>query len=110
MGKAGRFAGDGAQPEALVSAEVGRLQPAIVEHQRLALAVFEIKLAVVGAVDRVGDDLAHALVGNVELREKAVHRGLPRLKSKRSDAACRRLTPSRQSPAGNQPTSLLRIP
>ena len=53
---AGRLAGHRAQAETLVGVEVGGLQPAIVEHQRFALAVFEIELAVVGAVDRVGDD------------------------------------------------------
>ena len=53
---AGRLAGHGAQAESLVGLVVGRLQPAIVEHQRLALALLEIELAVVGAVDRLRHD------------------------------------------------------
>src|SRR6185437_16056861 len=37
---------------------VGRLlEPAVVERQRLDLAVFEIKLAIVGAVEAARDDL-----------------------------------------------------
>ena len=71
MGVAGRLAGHRAQPETLVGVEVGGLQPAIVEHQRFALAVLEIEFAVVGAVDRVGDDRADAIVRNVELSEDA---------------------------------------
>ena len=73
MRVAGRLAGDGAQAEALIGVEVGGLQPAVVEHQRFALAVFEIEFAVVGAIDRVGDDAANAIVGNVELIDEAVH-------------------------------------
>ena len=50
MGVAGSLAGDGAQAEALIRVEVRSLQPAVVEDQRFALAVFKVKFAVVGAV------------------------------------------------------------
>jgi hypothetical protein len=72
-----RLAGDGPQPEPLVGTEIGGLQSAVVEHQRLAFAVFDIQFAVVGAADRVGYDAAHAVVGNVELRKHAFHGDLP---------------------------------
>jgi hypothetical protein len=55
-----------AQAEPLVGAVVRRLQPAIVEHQRFALARFEIELAVIGAGDRFRHDLLEAGFGNVE--------------------------------------------
>ena len=58
VGVAGRLAGNGAQAEALVGVETRRLQPAVVEHQALGLRVLEIKLAVVGALERVGDQPA----------------------------------------------------
>ena len=56
------FTGHRTQAKPLVGVEVGGLQPAIVEHQRFALAVFEEQLAVVGAVDGLGDDLLDAIV------------------------------------------------
>ena len=46
---ADRLALHGAQAEALRGVVGRRLQPAVVEHQRLGLAVFEEQLAVVGA-------------------------------------------------------------
>ncbi len=50
----------GAQPETLRGV-VGRLlQPAVVEHQDFGLAIFEKKLAVVGAVEAAGDDFGEA--------------------------------------------------
>ena len=73
MGVAARFAGHRTQPEALIGVEICRLQPAVVEDQRFALALLEIELAVVGAGDRVGDDLADALAGNIELLGEAIH-------------------------------------
>ena len=55
---ADRLVLDGAQTEALRGV-VGRLlEPAVVEHQRLGLAVFEEQLAVVGAVEAARDELA----------------------------------------------------
>ena len=54
---ADRLVLDRAQAEALRGV-VGRLlQASIVEHQHLRLAVFEIKLAVVGAFEAMRDDL-----------------------------------------------------
>ena len=70
MGVARRLAGHRAQAEAAVGVEARRLQPAVVEDQRLALAVLDIELAVVGMAERVGDDAAHRLLGNVEPVEK----------------------------------------
>jgi hypothetical protein len=60
MGVAGRLAGDGAQAEALVGVEACRFQPAVVEDQPLRLGVFEVELAVVGAVEGLGDQAAGA--------------------------------------------------
>jgi hypothetical protein len=34
------------------------LQPAVVERQNFGLAIFEIKLAVVGAIEATGDDFS----------------------------------------------------
>ena len=49
-----------AQTEALRGV-VGRLlQPAIIEHQHLGLAIFEEKLAVVGAFEAAGNDFRQA--------------------------------------------------
>ena len=60
MRVADRLALDGAQPEALRGV-VGRLlEPAVVEHQHLGLAVFEEQLAVVGAFEAVGEVLGDA--------------------------------------------------
>jgi len=56
-----------AQAKTLVRAEIGGLQAAIVEHQRFALAVFEEQFAIVGALDRVGDDLLEAALRHVKL-------------------------------------------
>ena len=57
MRVADRLVLDGAQPEALRGV-VGRLlQPAIVEHQHFGLAIFEKKLAIVGAVEAARNDL-----------------------------------------------------
>src|SRR5262245_4163025 len=70
---AGRLAGDGTQSKALIRVEVRCFQPAIVEDERLALAVLEIKLAVIGAIDRVCDDAANLVVGDVELIDQAGH-------------------------------------
>src|SRR3546814_7885130 len=47
---AGRLAGDGAQAEALLRVEAGRLQTAVVEGQRFRLPVLEEQLPVVGTV------------------------------------------------------------
>src|SRR5690606_37245140 len=73
MGVAARLAGHRPQAEALVGVEIGGLELAVVEHQRFALADLEVKLAVVGAVDGIGDDLLDAFLGNVELADQAVH-------------------------------------
>ena len=78
MGIAGRFARNGAQAEAFVGAVVGCLQAAIVEHQRLALAAFEIEFAVVGTLDRIGHDLLDAIVGYVKSFDQCgTHRKAP---------------------------------
>src|SRR3546814_1770674 len=47
---AGRLAGDGAQAEARLRVEAGRLQTAVVEGQRFRLPVLEEQLPVVGTV------------------------------------------------------------
>ena len=69
MGVADRVVLDRAQAEALRGV-VGRLlQPAIVEHQRFGLAVFQEQLAVVGARKPARDLVAHLVaveVGAVE--------------------------------------------
>ncbi|ESZ38306.1 hypothetical protein X732_18160 [Mesorhizobium sp. L2C066B000] len=62
MSVAAGLAGHGAQAKTLVGVEIGGLQPAIVEHQRFALAVFEEQFAVVGAVQCVGDDPLDAII------------------------------------------------
>ena len=55
VGVAGGLAGDGAQAEPLGGVEAGALEPTVVEDQPLRLAIFEEQLALVGAVERVGD-------------------------------------------------------
>src|SRR6185312_4489454 len=55
MGIAHRLARDGAQPESLGGVEAGALQPPVIEAEGLGLAIFEIELAVIGAVQGVGD-------------------------------------------------------
>ena len=69
---ANRFAGNGAQPKSLLGVEAAGFQPAIVEHQGFALAVFDEELAVIRTVDRVVHDRANGVFGNVELVEKPV--------------------------------------
>ena len=68
---ADRLALHGAQPEPLRGV-VGRLlQPAVVEHQRLGLAVFEEQLAVVGAFEAAAQKFGDACTverGAVEQR------------------------------------------
>ena len=60
MGIADRLVLHGAQAEAL-GGVVGRLlEPAVVEHQHLGLAVFEEQFAVVGAFEAAVDQLADA--------------------------------------------------
>src|SRR6202000_3253184 len=48
---------DGAQPEPLRSVVGGLLQPPVVEYQDLRLAVLEVELAVIRALEAAGDDL-----------------------------------------------------
>jgi hypothetical protein len=87
MRVAAGLAGDRAQPKTLVGAEIRGLEPAVVEHQRFAFAVFEKELAVVGAFDRVGHDGLEALLRAIEhVRKGFCHRtvsftrnGLPNL-------------------------------
>src|SRR5690606_28136835 len=71
MGITGRLAGDRPQAEALVGIEVRGLQPAVVEDQRLALAIFAEKLAVIGSRQRFGHDPPHGFVRNVESLDEA---------------------------------------
>ena len=66
MREACRLACHRAQPEPLVGVEVGRLQPPVIKDERLALGVFEEQFAVVGAGDRIGNDPADGLFGDVE--------------------------------------------
>ena len=75
MRVAGRLAGNGTQSKPLLGVEIRRLQPAIVEHQRLALAVFEEQLAVVGALDCLGHYRADLVLIAVESLEQAVLHG-----------------------------------
>jgi hypothetical protein len=68
---ADRLVLDGAQPEPLVGVVGGLLEPAVVEHQHLGLGVFEIKLAVVGALeaaDEVTADVDAVEAGAVDER------------------------------------------
>ena len=56
MGITDRLVLHRAQPKTL-GRVVGRLfQPAVVERQNFGLAIFEIKLAVVGTIEGTGDD------------------------------------------------------
>src|SRR5262249_30685585 len=65
MGIADRLAFDGAQPEALGGVEGRLLEPAVVEHQRLALPILEIELTVVGPGKAVRQVALHA--GAIEI-------------------------------------------
>ncbi len=60
MGVAGGLARHRAQAKALGGVEIGGLEAAVVEDQRLALAVLEVQLAVVGALQRFVDQGLHA--------------------------------------------------
>src|SRR3546814_16259212 len=60
MGVAGLLAGDGAQAKALAGVEAGRLQPAVIEAEALRLAVFQEKLAVIGAMQGIADQPVEA--------------------------------------------------
>jgi hypothetical protein len=66
MGVAGRFAGHRAQAEPLILIETGRFQPAVVEDQRLVFGIFHKQLAVVGALDGVGDQTLDSCFGDIE--------------------------------------------
>ena len=57
---ADRLVLDGAQAEALRGVVARLLQPAVVEAKDFGLAIFEKKLAVVGAIEAAGDDLGQA--------------------------------------------------
>jgi hypothetical protein len=70
---AGGLPGHGAQAEAAIRRVVGGLQPAVIEHEGLALALLEIELAVIRTADRVRHDPPDLVFGSVELAEKAVH-------------------------------------
>src|SRR5215468_8797027 len=71
---ADRLAFDGAQSEALGGIEGRLLEPAVVEHQRLALPVLEIELAVVGTGKAVRETALNA--GTIEVG--AVDQGIER--------------------------------
>ena len=68
----------GAQAEALRGV-VGRLlQPAVVEHQRFGLAVFQEQLAIIGAGKPARDLVAHGIaveIGAVEQGSRGIHAG-----------------------------------
>ena len=70
MGIAGRFTRDGAQAEPLGGVEAGRLEPAVVEHQRFGLAVFQEQLAVVAVAERVGHDPLRPVAVKFRVGEK----------------------------------------
>ena len=54
MGIAGGVAGDGAQAETQRSVEASRANPAVIEADLLAFAVFQIQLPIVGVRQRRG--------------------------------------------------------
>ena len=58
MGIADRLVLDRAQPKTLRRVVSRLFQPAVVERQNFGLAIFEIKLAVVGAIEAAGDDFS----------------------------------------------------
>ena len=59
MGIADRLVLDRAQAETLRGVVGSLLEPAVVEHQRLGLAIFQEQFAVVGAFQPVRDGLSH---------------------------------------------------
>ncbi len=69
---AGCFARHGAQAESLGGVEAGGLQPAVVETERLALAVFQKELAVVGVLQRLMDHVLNTLPVEAGRTEKQV--------------------------------------
>ena len=79
VGVADRLVLDGAQAEALAGV-VGRLlEPPVVEHQHLGLAIFEEQLAVVGAFEAAGEVAAGVVAveaGAVEQRDAESWSGL----------------------------------
>ena len=104
MRVADRLARHGAQAEPLRGV-VGRLlQPAVVEHQHLGLAVFEEQLAVIGAVEAAGDDPVDARAieaGAVEQRSgREGHGRVPSERCRHSDRSCRRRSASFFEPDG----------
>ena len=72
MGKARRLAGDRAQAETLGRIEAGALQLAVVETQRLRLAVFQEHLAILGAAERLGGEALDARAIESGLGEKEI--------------------------------------
>src|SRR5215212_10910548 len=67
-----------AQPKTLRGVVGGLLQPAIVEHQRLGLAVLQEQLARVSAGKRARDLMPHGVaveVGAIEQGGRRVHEG-----------------------------------
>src|SRR5205085_11351881 len=89
MGVANRFILDRAQAEALRGV-VGRLlEPAVVEHQRFGLTIFEEQLAVVGAGKPARDfmaDLVAVEMGAVEERGGGVHGVVPLWEARMQDS------------------------
>ena len=61
MGVAGGLAGHHPQAEALGGVIGGRFQPPVVEHEDLALGALDEQLAVVGAGQRLAEDVGGAL-------------------------------------------------
>ena len=70
MGEGGRLAGHAAQAEARAGVEVGRLQPAVVEAERLGDPILEIELAIVMARRGASAASAAASAGSSAAIEK----------------------------------------
>ena len=75
MGIANRLACDGAQAETLIGVERTALQPAIIESQRFGLGMFDEKLAIVSAGERLADELAQLRLVAIEEFYKIVGHG-----------------------------------
>ena len=72
VGVAGGFIADAAQAETLRRVERGGFDPPVVEGHALGLRIFEEKLAVIHALERLGDDLLDPRLVHAGLRKEQI--------------------------------------
>ena len=68
MGEGGRLARDPAKAEPGLGVEIGGLQPAVVEAERLRGGILQIELAIVAALQRIGGEAERGVGRRASLR------------------------------------------